>query len=104
MSVPKQRDQALSIANRNRIAGSQLRKRVVAREVTMSSLIEEPPEEIRGLLVWNVLLWQPRWGIAKLSRLNRKAVMGHRNLATTVGGLSPRTRRWLVYQLRSQGR
>ncbi len=59
MSV-EQRMAALERANEIRAERSKLRARVMAGELSLADALEEPAA--RGMSVWQIIKWLPRWG------------------------------------------
>lgn len=92
-----QMEAALELANQRRLMAAQTRRSVVAGELRLSvALLEPEAYGIDGLWLWDVLLWQPRWGKARFTELNKAAIREGRNLAQTCGGVTNLTRSWLV--------
>ena len=91
---------ALTLANHRRSAVADLRQRLRRRELTLTELVLDPPAELERYLVFDVLQWAPRYGRPKLRALNARAIrLGQLNLASEVGALTERQRRWLADQL-----
>ena len=101
--IAPQRAAALGIANRRRSATARLRRLVLARELTVSALILDPPRELQRHLTFEVLRWAPNLGRERLRILNAKAMLrGNVNLAAPLGALTPRQREWLAAELRGR--
>ena len=91
---------ALKLANTRRVAVSELKGRVRRHELTITELVLNPPDDLHGYLLFEVLLWAPRFGRDRLRALNARAIRRcELNLASPVGALTPRQRRWLADQL-----
>ena len=91
---------ALRVANTRRTAVAELKARLRRRELTVTDLVLDPPAELRGYLLFDVLQWAPRYGRPKLRALNARAIrLGQLNLACELGALTARQRRWLADQI-----
>jgi hypothetical protein len=91
---------ALQVANTRRTAVAELKARLRRRELTVTDLVLDPPAELHGYLLFDVLQWAPRYGRPKLRALDARAIrLGRLNLACGLGALTPRQRRWLADQL-----
>ena len=100
VNIRPQRIRALKLANTRRGAVADLKARLRRREVTVSELVLDPPEDLHGYLTFEVLLWAPQFGRDRLRLLNARAIrQGELNLANELGALTPRQRRWLSTQL-----
>ena len=65
-----------------------------------ATVSDDPPEELHGYLLFDVLQWAPRYGRPKLRALNARAIrLGQLDLACELGALTPRQRRWLADRL-----
>jgi hypothetical protein len=96
----QQRIRSLGAANQRRSTVARYRRRVLARELEVSSLILDPPTDLHGYLTFEVLLWAPRFGRLRLRALNVRALRrGQVNLAAPLGSLTERQRRWLADEL-----
>jgi hypothetical protein len=94
---------ALGVANTRRSATAVLKTRLRQRTVSLREILEDPPAELRSYMTWEVLLWAPGIGPMRLRALNVRGVRhGHVNLATPLGALTARQRRWLADQLDSR--
>ncbi len=97
-----QRERALQNANARRCAVAELKGRLRRRELSLSELVLDPPPAARSYLLFEVLLWAPGFGRDRLRQLNRRALRGcELNLASPLGALTARQRRWLADQLRT---
>jgi hypothetical protein len=92
--------QALQLANARRSAVAELKARVRRGELTITEVVLDPPGDLRGYLLFEVLLWAPRVGRDTVRRLNGRALRRcELNLANELGALTDRQRRWLAEQL-----
>jgi hypothetical protein len=91
---------ALEIANHRRSTVAALKRRLRHRELHLIDVLAAPPPELDHYLTWEVLLWAPGLGRARLRALNAHALRhGYVNLAAPLGALTPRQRQWLADQL-----
>jgi hypothetical protein len=99
-----QRQQALKRANANRAKVAQLKRRLHEREVTLAEVILDPPPETQRQLLFDVLQWTPRYGRRNLRALNARAIrLNQLNLASELGAITDRQRRWLADQVADRG-
>jgi hypothetical protein len=99
-AVAAQPVRALGAANTRRTRVAELKRRLRAHELTVTRLILDPPTDLERYLTWEVLLWTPGLGRARLRALNARALRyGHVNLAAPLGALTARQRQWLADQL-----
>jgi hypothetical protein len=68
-----QRRQALEIANRCRLAGSQVRREIAAGTLSLADALDDPRAQQSP--IGRLVLAQPRWGEQKASRLFRRLEM-----------------------------
>lgn len=93
---------ALAAANSRRTTVAELKRRLRRRELELCELLLDPPADVRGYLLFEVLLWAPGFGRDRLRALNARAIHGcELNLANPVGALTARQRRWLADQLQA---
>ena len=91
---------ALQVANTRRTAVAELKARLRRRELTLTDLVLDPPDELHGYLLFDVLQRAPRYGRRSCGPLNARAIrLGQLNLACELGALTARQRRWLADQL-----
>jgi hypothetical protein len=94
---------ALGVANTCRGAVADLKRRLRRGELTLTDVLIHPPDYLRGYLTFEVLLWGPHFGRHRLRALNARAIrLGQVNLASDLGALTDRQRRWLAEQLKSR--
>ena len=86
---PRQRMQALKKANEVRIARSKLHQQVLRREIGFDAVLADPPDFLSTMPVFELLMWAPKIGRVKASRLLRRARL---TATRQVGQLTARER------------
>lgn len=94
----EERDRRLRLANDKRLRVAALRQQMRTGQVTLTQVLMDPPEELSGYTILDVLRF-PRstdryQGSAGLTRLGRMALRDGVNLAIPLGEASARTRAW----------
>jgi hypothetical protein len=92
-----QRMDALERANDIRIYRAQLKRDIKAGRKQIVHLLENPPEKIESMKVFDLLLTVPKLGRIKVDKMIKVCRMSP---SKTVGGLSDRQRNELVDFLR----
>ena len=59
---------ALQHANRIRLARAQMKRNIAAGSIQVADVILEPPEEVEGMDIAELLTSQKRWGTTRCSR------------------------------------
>lgn len=92
-----QRRDALLKANQVRIRRARLKKNLKAQRITIVPLIENPPQYIETMKIFDLMLAVPKYGRVKANK-----VLGYCRISPskTIGGLSERQRNEIVAQLR----
>lgn len=85
--------QALSIANRVRLARAALKNEIAAGERTAATVITQCPSEAETMTVFDLLCAQRHWGAYRSRKLCAVALITE---AKTVGSLSDRQRKVLA--------
>ena len=98
---PEQRDMALALANRTRLARARLKEEVHALPApegiaVVCEVVNSPPDYAEGMPVRVLVASILRWGDARSQRLLRRAGVSH---GRTFGGLTPRQRTALAEHL-----
>lgn len=83
-------------------ARAQVRKQLHERQITLVEIVEDPPVCMSRVLLPDLLKMEPWTGVTRINRLGRDASWAGINLFVTVGGMSNRTRGWLVEQLENR--
>jgi hypothetical protein len=68
VAVP-QHLRALEHANHVRLVRADLKRRIGAGEVMVDAIVANPPAEVSGMTIYDLLKSQPRWGRARCRRL-----------------------------------
>jgi hypothetical protein len=68
-AVAPQHLRALEHANRVRLARADLKRRIGAGVTTVAEVVAEPPPEVSGMAISDLLISQRRWGRARCRRL-----------------------------------
>lgn len=72
--------------------------------VQIADVLRDPPDALRGVLLFDVALMTPYFGPSRLQRLGFEAIGARINLAQPIDIASPRTRAWLAQRLQVRGR
>ena len=90
---------ALEHANRVRLARADLKRRVGAGEVGVADVLADPPAEVAGMSISELLMSQPRWGRTRCRRLlTSLSVLENKRIGT----FTERQRAELVARLRAK--
>lgn len=92
-----QRMQALTIANEVRTYRANLKKDVKAGRVNIIDLLNDPPEKIETMKIFDLMLSAPKMGRVKVDKMFRQCRISP---SKTMGGLSDRQRTELTLLLR----
>lgn len=92
-----QRMDALAKGNVIRTYRANLKRDIKAARVSILDLIEDPPEQIETMKVFDLLLSAPKYGRVKANKVLQTCRISP---SKTVGGLSDRQRAEIVYKLR----
>lgn len=85
--------EALSVANRVRIARAVLKREVFAGQRTAASVLLQEPEEVATMTVFELLDAQQQWGKYRARKLLAVALVPE---SKTIGTLTDRQRKVLV--------
>ena len=100
MVTPAQHMRALQIANRVRLARSELKRRVASGEVTAAEVITSCPWEARTMEIGELLAAQRRWGDTRCRNFLAAMRMSE---TKRLGTLTDRQRKELVERLAMRG-
>lgn len=93
----QQRRAALRLANETRSRRAQLKRDLKAGRARLVDLLADPPEYLETMKVGDLLISTPKWGQVKARKALRACEISP---SRTVGGVSPRQRKWLVAWIR----
>lgn len=79
-----------------RSSKAEIKRRIRRSEITLRELLNDPPEVIHPVLLYDVLQWQPYFGKQRLRAVNAAAMKAGINLALDVGSASRRTLEWVA--------
>jgi len=82
-----------------RVARSMLRRDLKRGLVRIADVLDDPPEFLRGVLLFDVALMAPYCGTRRLERIGFEAVGARINLAQPVDAAPLRARSWLAQRL-----
>ena len=90
---------ALEHANRVRLARADLKRRVGAGRVAVADVVGDPPAELAGMAISELLMSQPRWGRTRCRRLLMSLSVPENK---RIGTFTERQRAELVGRLRAK--
>jgi hypothetical protein len=93
---PKQREEALHKANTFRTLRSRMKRELKAGRADVAKLIQDPPEYMQGMKLWDFLVSLPRHGQIKVNKIMQRMRISP---VKTIGGLTERQRREIVRYL-----
>lgn len=96
--TPAQQLDALRKANRVRSSRATVKRAVFDGAIDITEIIDDPPADVHGMKIHDLLLAQRGWGPTRVRRLMRACGISY---AKTVGGLSIRQRTELLARLAS---
>ncbi len=82
-----QRNDALVIANRIRLNRAQVKRDLKTGKVSIVNLLEDPPESIYTMPVWELIKAIPYVGVSRISRMTKSCTVSQRR---TIGNLTDR--------------
>ena len=91
-----QRAEAREEANRIRLARVGRIRELEVGQRRAAPWVLTPPEELEAMFVFDFLRSVPYVGLSTIRVINKRAMHDHVNLATTLGKLHPKARRWLA--------
>ena len=94
----EQRMEALGRANDVRIKRGRLKKNIKAGDVSATQILEEPPDYVDAMKVFDLLMARPKTGSVKAAKLLNQCRISQ---SKTIGGLSDRQRHELIDLLNS---
>lgn len=88
---------ALELANEVRSKRAEMKREIKAKNVSVLGVLDEVPEWVETMKVWDLLISVPKFGRVKVNRILLQCRISP---SKTVGGLSERQRRELASFLR----
>jgi hypothetical protein len=89
---------------RTRVQRGILRQDLKRGAVAIEDVLSNPPECLRGALLFDMILMAPRSGLARLERIGGEAIAARVNLAQPLHKTPASARMWLAGRLRRPAR
>lgn len=92
------------VGMRTRVQRGILKQDLKRGAVSVEEVLLDPPDCIRGALLFDVILMAPRSGLARLERIGSDAVAARINLAQPLHRAPLKARAWLAQRLQRRAR